>query len=174
MDLKLFQDQVAHWAKVNFDTSNRGHSLYGLMEELAELVSASYVGTRPDAIDAVGDIMIFLADYCGRNGIDISRADMFGSKVPGYHTEMNFVEGMVMAVGALSKAYLKREQGIRQQTVSYTMYTMQGVSAIIQFLKQYCRSADIDFDDAVMETWEMVRQRNWKENPETGGSDGED
>jgi hypothetical protein len=87
-DLKQFQMGVAGWRARNFpNTHNERHLTYamdpliGVLEELGELSHAHLKmrqGIRGDserhivaAKDAVGDIVVYLADYCSRMGFSL-------------------------------------------------------------------------------------------------------
>lgn len=49
--------------------------LLGMIEEVGELVRASvYLDDKEDQIDAVGDIVLYLMDYCNKVGIDFEDA----------------------------------------------------------------------------------------------------
>ena len=83
-DLTFRQLQIenGHWAIKNFGAENRPErSLLGVVEEVGELAHAvlkSIQGIRGSseehsaaARDAVGDIIIYLADFCSRSGYDL-------------------------------------------------------------------------------------------------------
>ncbi len=83
LTLRQLQEEQRPWVKHNFPGRHPYYPLLGLMEELGELSHAhlkSLQGIRTsedhDAakIDAVADIVIFLADYCSGNGIDLQDA----------------------------------------------------------------------------------------------------
>lgn len=81
MNLKEFQKEVVQWSDYNFGES-RGidaakDRLLGVQEEVGELSHAILKLTQGirmgedhigNAKDAVGDIMIYLADFCGKMG----------------------------------------------------------------------------------------------------------
>ena len=82
MTLKELQAEVREWRihKTNFG-DDPTDPLLGVMEEVGELTHAHLKmkqGIRKNEdhyrgkIDAVGDILIYLADYCDRNGLDLS------------------------------------------------------------------------------------------------------
>lgn len=81
LTLKDLQNQVAHWSKKNFPNNLPHHPLLGCQEELGELAHAHLKmeqgirGTPEELIlakmDAVGDIIIYLADYCERNNLNL-------------------------------------------------------------------------------------------------------
>jgi len=85
MNLRLLQSQVKRWAAVNFGgVHGSGYRpLLGALEELGELAHAhlkeeqgirSNEDHHADKIDAVGDIVIYLADYCEGQGISLADA----------------------------------------------------------------------------------------------------
>lgn len=79
--LRQFQSEQAAWAARNFDVSDPVDPLLGLVEEVGELSHATLKarqgirGTaeehRAAARDAVGDIAVYLADFCTRSGFDL-------------------------------------------------------------------------------------------------------
>jgi hypothetical protein len=86
LTLKTLQDEVAVWVEKNFrpqrvDLEFAWRPLLGVGEELGELDHAHLKmvqGIRGDrekhiaaAKDAVGDIVVFLCDYCSAMGFDL-------------------------------------------------------------------------------------------------------
>ena len=82
-----FQYEVGQWAGRNFPgTTDSSHALMGLVEEIGELHHARLKeaqGIRHSAkeckdmeIDAIGDLIIYLADYCCRRDIDLQSVIM--------------------------------------------------------------------------------------------------
>ena len=87
MNFRQLQNASRLWSVGNFgpaETRSKHQPLLGVAEEVGELCHAhlkSEQGIRgtPEehlvaAADAVGDIVIFLADYCTLNGIDFQHA----------------------------------------------------------------------------------------------------
>ena len=84
LTLRQLQDYQKAWTAHNFPDAEPYHPLLGMNEELGELNHAHLKGIQgirhtPEEIqamkiDAVGDIVIYLADYCTRNGIDLQDA----------------------------------------------------------------------------------------------------
>ena len=82
-DLHKLQEEVMKWAQYNFPKAQPWEPLVGLMEEVGELSHAHLKKHQKirleedhdaNKVDAVGDIVIYLADYCWRNGISLSKA----------------------------------------------------------------------------------------------------
>ena len=84
MNLTTLQNEVAEWAARNFKGKQPHQPLLGVAEEVGELCHAhlkNEQGIRGtpvehyDAkVDAVGDICIYLADYCIQNAINLDEA----------------------------------------------------------------------------------------------------
>jgi NTP pyrophosphatase (non-canonical NTP hydrolase) len=80
LTLKQLQEEQKPWVKHNFPERLDYHPFLGLMEEVGELAHSHLKllqGIRVNedhhakAKDAVGDIVIFLADYCSARGYDL-------------------------------------------------------------------------------------------------------
>lgn len=84
MDLYHFQKESKKWGDHNFPNNEPWQPLLGVGEELGELDHAYLKSTQGirgtivehlvDMEDAVGDIIIYLADFCNRMNIDLDRA----------------------------------------------------------------------------------------------------
>jgi len=85
VDLDEIQEKQFVWAKNNFGIQNPNDMIFGMMEELGELSHATlknkqkirgyenekkYIEERDDAI---GDLVIYLMNYCSLNQIDLSK-----------------------------------------------------------------------------------------------------
>jgi NTP pyrophosphatase (non-canonical NTP hydrolase) len=84
LDFARLQKENNTWALHNFPERKPHMPLLGALEELGEL-SHSHLkaeqgirGTQAEhkakAADAIGDVIIYLADYCNQNGIDMQEA----------------------------------------------------------------------------------------------------
>ena len=79
MNLLTLQREVGEWSRKNFPNNLPHHPLLGLAEEVGELSHAHLKGEQgirhsskeieSMKADAVGDIIIYLVDYCERNGL---------------------------------------------------------------------------------------------------------
>ena len=86
MDLRKFQEEVEVWSRRNFGVSVGGYDqLLGIVEEVGELCHAmlksrqtiregclSETEARKLIKDAIGDLLVFTADYCARTNIDLA------------------------------------------------------------------------------------------------------
>lgn len=84
MTLSELQIQNATWTAHNFPNKQPEDPLLGVVEEVGELAHAHLKmkqgirGTPEEhhaaKVDAIGDIMIYLSDYCNQNKIDLEEA----------------------------------------------------------------------------------------------------
>lgn len=84
MDIRGLQRDIDTWSTINFPCRKPYWALLGLQEEVGELSHAHLKleqgirGTAAEHLaakkDAVGDIFVYLADYCNKNGIDLQDA----------------------------------------------------------------------------------------------------
>lgn len=84
LSLSKLEHEVREWSSRNFPENRPYQPLLGALEELGELSHAHLKGEqgiRHSAeeivdmkMDAIGDVIIYLADYCWRNNISLSAA----------------------------------------------------------------------------------------------------
>lgn len=82
--LRQLQDEQRPWVARNFPGRPSWYPLLGVMEEVGELAHAHLKGeqgirytpdeVRAKKVDAVADIVTFLADYCSAEAIDLQAA----------------------------------------------------------------------------------------------------
>lgn len=86
MNLKQLQYEVGVWSRENFPNNNPTLVLLGVGEELGELHHAhlkteqgirgfdNAKKSKEAKEDAIGDIIIYLADYCERSGLSLEES----------------------------------------------------------------------------------------------------
>lgn len=164
--LNRIKDEVGEWTNYNFDTTSKTDPLLGVVEETGELSHAvlkSNQGIRgtqeehKEAIrDAIGDIMVYLLDFMNRNDIDVHQSEMF--HVGKYNLDRLMLK-LSLNVGLLSGTFL-----------SYDFDNLDfDCDIIIKTLEAICETFDWSLEEVLIETWSEVSQRDWVENPETGG-----
>jgi|TARA_Y100000310_G_scaffold345865_1_gene471870 NTP pyrophosphatase (non-canonical NTP hydrolase) len=81
--IKFITDEIKVWNKCNFPDAQPWEPLVGMQEELGELSHAflkQHQGIRQnedhygDMVDAVGDVFIYMANFCWQNNIDMEEA----------------------------------------------------------------------------------------------------
>lgn len=76
--------------------------------------------------------------------------------------------GIIEEVGELAHAHLKTEQGIRGTVEQHKLNKVDAVGDIFIYLADYCTLNNISLEIAIHDTWEKVKQRDWKKNKEIG------
>lgn len=81
LTLRRLQEEHAPWAERNFGARPSYQPLLGAVEEIGELAHAHLKAEqgirgsedehREEKKDAVGDVVVFLADYCNLEGFDL-------------------------------------------------------------------------------------------------------
>lgn len=84
MTFQELQDKHAIWAQKNFPDTEAYQALLGIVEEVGELSHAhlkAEQGIRGTAdehhaakVDAIGDILVYMAHYCTKSGINLDEA----------------------------------------------------------------------------------------------------
>jgi hypothetical protein len=156
-DLK---NAVGQWSVANFG-SQKGLGclapLLGIAEEAGEWFSAD---TIEEEDDAIGDICIFLMDYCYRAGVDLS-----GMPLGGIDADANC---LTVAVGRLCHVQLKRIQRIRgmEDWDAFEQARFNAVGGVIQKLDAMAGLSGFAFKIAC-EVWQsVVSKRKWHEVPD--------
>lgn len=119
--------------------------LMGIVEEYGEFIDAD---TEDDRKDAMGDMVIYLSDYCNREGMEF----------PNINLERDAILGV--EIGKLFHATLKRFQGIRgfDDTAKYIEFRDKAVEGIVTSLARI----DDQFWFYGIDTWnKIVKKRNW-------------
>ena len=75
--------------------------------------------------------------------------------------------GLQEEVGELAHHYLKREQGIRINE-DHAAGIKDSVADIVIYLLDFCTAEGINLEYELNQTWDKVRQRDWKKNNKTG------
>jgi hypothetical protein len=161
--LKQLQQEHAPWVLRNFHPQTPDNSwapFVGMIEEIGELEAAQNQHLK---IDAIGDIMIYMSDYCSCLGLDLE------ALVFKYTYFFSWRE-MILLLGSLSHSQLKLMQKIRGSEEAHKNSIIQGLAAIIAHLRiiiEYDIS-DMTLEEICEHTWNVVKKRDWKANPLTG------
>ena len=75
--------------------------------------------------------------------------------------------GLQEELGELSHAYLKFVQGIRGNDHRNEMY--DAVGDLFIYLMSFCNAAGFELETCIMRAWGLVKQRDWRADPVSGG-----
>ena len=154
--LTQLQAEQRPWVKHNFGDRPSWMPLSGLSEEYGELLEAE---TREDRLDATGDIIIFLCDYCSSQGLELQELQAATVNQCG---TLGDIESIGVYIGRLHHHHLKREQGIRGTKEEHEANIRDWVAFLWWAIDEYCYTAfNEDAFWIAKETWYKVKQRDW-------------
>lgn len=140
--------------------------LMGIMEELGELFESREDADREDAL---GDIAVYLCDYCCREGI------LWPVRIELPSNEKTDpTTGLVVYLAKLFRCHLKRHQRIRgmHEDVHFETSRMAALRALVWHLEEMARewTPETNLTMILNETWNrIVSKRDWKADPTEGG-----
>lgn len=166
---KVLAEEIVPWSRYNFpgDENYPERKVLGIMEEIAELNIAQ---TREDQIDAVGDILVYMANLCGdvelnfveivQEGFDRLWND--GSFDRFLNTKAKFNLSW-QTIHGLTHSALKMSQGIRGDRESHLKKLKAGLTDVVSCLQNFCLNAlsGLHLGNAVIAAWSKVRLRDW-------------
>lgn len=171
MNFYQLQSEVSAWSQNNFGDQPAENTLLGMIEELGEL-SHAVLKTRQDIrsnenqlekiVDAVGDIVIYTMDYCGRESIDAEKffnesAFMTIINEKDYGDSVNIIFRLCTCIGRIAKQHTS-ENG------DNALLKGSWVGVLLILLEKFCAVSKIDFEKIIWSTWGQVRTRDWKKN----------
>lgn len=150
---RQLQEEMLPWQQHNFPTSPVWAPLTGITEEFGELCDAE---DDDQSLDAVCDMVIYLADYCNRSKLVLRARDI----------EHWSIVDIGAAVGRLAHYHLKGEQGIRYSPEQVMGYKQEVVERIMGLLTRFVlETQGLVLLPKVEQVWAKVRQRDWQKNP---------
>jgi hypothetical protein len=165
--LKQLQSETKLWAEHNFGNVNKTyayHPLLGMIEEMGELEIALDAESSLEIQDAIGDVIIYMADYCNRMQFNLEVI----SNIP--LNRFPIASEILPIIGRICHGQLKLEQNIRGSAAAHIVDIHECLCYIIHWLNCICLSSDWNFLNIVRDVWESVHQRDWKRNAEDGGT----
>lgn len=139
--------------------------LMGIVEEVGELFHG---GGPNDKRDAVGDIAIYLCDYCCRENLPFPERIALDDR-----EKHDPLAGMVIYMGLLYRCHLKRHQRIRgmHNYEEFNRCRKRALRGFVWHLHEYAkRTLNDNLLTILNMTWnEIVRKRDWKADAQEGG-----
>jgi hypothetical protein len=176
--LQGIQQQVGQWSLRNFGPQLAKHGslaggallefapLLGLCEECGELAEAT---TAADALDAMGDIGIYLLDYCSRAGVNLAEVVDTTGVDPKWYMGSPRAGDITAAVALLQRAHLKQAQGIRgfEDLAVFVAAQHKAVAILWVALNRCTELVELkDYtNDILVPVARKVLRRDWVEHP---------
>jgi NTP pyrophosphatase (non-canonical NTP hydrolase) len=176
VEMSAIQREVGEWAWKNFKEKAMGLNPYlGIIEEIGELSKAilkkdqGIRGTPEkhdeDAVDAIGDIAIYLFNYLNCEKIDVYMiaCTIFLNRIDMSCTDDN---GLVPCD---PKNNRKEIVIMMARAVASMRDDSKAVSGLLIYLQVMAKSYGTDLLSVVRKTWDIVKRRNWVEDSMVGG-----
>jgi NTP pyrophosphatase (non-canonical NTP hydrolase) len=172
--LTQLQEEHAPWVLKNFGQHPAWHPLLGMIEELGELAEAmNLMLHEPNSDncekhkcnikDGLGDVIIFMSDFCNISGINLNDT-INQCKIEPANTRTAEI-----LIGRIVHSFLKDTQGIRgtheehQNNIKILIGELYNRLVWIANLE-----LNIPLLKAVEDTWNNVKCRDWTKNSKTG------
>lgn len=162
------------WAVANFGTLGDGDgfpAVTGISEELGEYAEGLQKGHRGECLDALADMVIFLADFVGRSNVPgLTAADVapWGADESAMLARVNGTPlvALTIATGNLSHAYLKYRQGIRGNAEEREWKVRRACQNLYGTVAWTCLQVHgVELEGLIEGVWGEVSARDWKAQP---------
>lgn len=170
MNLCDLQFELETWLNHNFPNTTSDEQFKGIVEEIGELAEADII-YKADPLpakkelvkDAVGDIVIYLTNYCTKNNFRLADCvTNVSGKLAG-----NGLYGIWIQAGKLAHADLKHAQGIRKYTNErYISEARRAIACLYIGLSNYCISINCHISDCIETAYRAISKRDWIANPD--------
>jgi hypothetical protein len=184
-----FQSENKIWVERNFHTqcfAVAHEPLLGMIEEIGELYTTdkddaltltAFVSAEDRFIDACGDIMVFMCDYCSCVGFVLydlvnkaKTTTPFAKLIVAdeYLEEQHIL--LIKTLGKLSHAHLKLTQNIRVNE-NHIINIEESLIMLIKYIIWSLSCLDtkeITLEECISRVWEQVKQRDWVKNKVNG------
>ncbi len=158
------QEEQTAWSVRNFGMQPAHRPALGTIEELCELYEAWDARDNSKIVDALGDVGIYLLDYCGKRGWSFQK--LWEERRPP-NMAGHGAWGIITLIRLLAHHQLKGEQGIRGGTEFHAACSQSAVSSTLWAMDRVCQTLQLSFEKILADVWAVVGQRDWVQNPNT-------
>lgn len=158
------QKQHRAWAIRNFGVQQEYQMLFGIIEELGELMMAWSEGDRGRIVDAIGDVGIYMFNYCNLRKWEAS--EIWLTRCSWTEVSVRIPTNMIPLMSALAHHQLKGEQNIRGGREHHREELRLRCRNILFQVELVANAIGLTFLDALATTWEKVGKRDWVAHPD--------
>lgn len=115
-----------------------------------------------EVYDAIGDIAIYMLDYCGKSGLQLN--DLWNRRTFLDERMRKNWNDLAPLARRLAHHQLKGEQGIRGSKEDHDKEIVKTCEGILAHLDLICRYLKKDFIVILEAVWAKVRLRDWTKN----------
>lgn len=180
--LNRIQSEQVEWVNKNFSDRQDWNPALGLIEELGELAHAVLKDVQNVRIDqdhfegrkdSVGDIMIYMSDFCTAMGIGLASVVEADQKNTTFIVGAEYLKifDLNKCLSAILVRYtqiINRDDNTTDGYLKLRLLLFQEIGRFVNELRAYCMSANIDFFLTVEKTWDKVKLRDWTKNNRSG------
>ena len=175
VDLVAMQKEQIEWSERNFGKQHARYPLLGMIEETLEFDEAwkklneamAHDTVFPEEratldaalLDTIGDIGIYMLDYCGKKGLSL--ADLWNTRL---YKDGGKWWDLTPYARAFAHHQLKGEQGIRGTPEAHDADIALNCRYVLDALDKASHYLGKDFPSIVEAVWSKVRQRDWVKN----------
>ena len=127
-----------------------------------EVDDAAYAKLRAEVLDAIGDISIYMLDYCGKRGLQLNT--LWNERAFSDDRGRTRWHDLAPLARRLAHHQLKGEQGIRGLPEEHLRQIDLTCRAILAHLEFICRYLEVDFLAILGAVWAKVSKRDWTKN----------
>lgn len=161
IDWQKIQREHTSWTLDNFGAQEAHQPFMGIVEETGELDIAY---THEERVDAIGDCMVYWVGLCTSLGYD---AASLMERVNASDIEPTVT--MTRTLGVIAHYILKLQQNIRQDRAPQNReIARSALEDYVRLVEWKAATFAISLEEATEQTWNEVKKRNWKKNPNTG------
>ena len=154
------QAEQKEWSVRNFGAHDHKYRpLLGVIEELGEFYEATTMGAKDAALDAVGDVVVYMCDVCNQWGWDLNA--LYEARL----ITSNADWPIARIQGKLAHHQLKYDQNIRKGE-HHESQLLTLMKMVLYRLDESCEFMNVELTEVVQSVWDQVRQRSWVENPD--------
>jgi len=185
-NLGELQEELYRWQVYNFAEQDPGRMVLGVCEEAGELCHAQLKleqgirGSKEEKLeemkDAIGDICMYAMNLCSFSKIPFTIPSPGGELVPGVpvmsdedikkkHTARQLVFDVFRYAASISGEIGGFARSPAYEGVAPFPGSVRSLSFSLYYL---CRVNDWDLGEIILETWQHIGQRDWKQFPKNG------
>ena len=181
LELTRLQAEHKEWQERNFPDQKDHQPLLGILEELGEICHAhlkAEQGIRgseslhfEEKKDAIGDVMIYLANYCNRFGINLQTTVGLSLDAINWHRTEAYGDLLLAFkhAGVMADMHYTMELAATPSMHHYFREKLlDSIRNMVFYLAKYSKANGISIKQAIFDTWEEVKKRDWRKNPENG------
>ncbi len=160
---EVIQKEKHVWQEHNFPNTPTWAPILGMVEEIGELSKAFILHDTAEMKDAIGDVIIYMADLCNFTNLNLQELWEDGEA---NIARADVLHSLQMEIGIVAHSHLKTFQKIRLQE-GHEANMKRALGRILWLLQELSEILDSNADEIALTIWQSVKQRDWQKNRAT-------